>query len=324
MNGELEVCFEQVSKSWLKAAQSRKRRPMRATSVPSVRCALDKWLLPHLGQLPLAKVHNGTVKHLVAAMQEGGLAPKTINTYTNLVKTIVASHVDEETGEPIYMRKWSATAMDLPVIENQKQPCLTASEIEAMVDGSEEWEKMLYILLAGSGLRISEALGLQREHILNGWRTLEIVQQVGRFGKIVTGNFGAKTKAGIRQVDLHPDVAMVLRAYCQRQRRPSGKSELLFPTREDTPQLPRNLLRVLDRKTDKGFHSFRRFRETHLSEMNANRDIKIFWMGHRPESMSELYSKLSRKTEMRLAEAERVGTGFRLDPHALDQITKGG
>jgi len=74
--------------------------------------------------------------------------------------------------------------------------------------------------------------------------------------------------------------------------------------------------------SDKGFHAFRRFRETWLSEQSCNHDIKIYWMGHKPESMSELYAKLSRKTEMRLEEAKRIGVGFDPTKCFSDQIVK--
>lgn len=301
--------FEAAAENWLKNAQIRNRRPIRPTTVPSLRCAMDKWLIPHLGKLPLSNVHNGSVKHLVAAMQKAKLSPKTISTYVNMVKTIVASVIDEESGEPVFMRRWNATVLDMPVIENQRQPCLSAEEIELMLDSK---SAMLYVLLASTGLRISEALGLEKRHIVNDWRTLVVEQQVGRFGKIVPY---AKTKAGIRQVDLHTSVAHWLKRYVVLERRQVGGG-LLFPTREGTPQLPRNMLRALD--TDKGFHSFRRFRETHLSEMGCNHDIKIYWMGHKPESMSELYSKIGKRADARLAEAERVGIGFALP----DQIVK--
>lgn len=68
-----------------------------------------------------------------------------------------------------------------------------------------------------------------------------------------------------------------------------------------------------------GFHSFRRFRETHLSEMECNSDVKLFWMGWSPKTMAEVYSRLKSKEDFRLKEAERIGIGF--DP-LVRQIVK--
>ena len=41
-------------------------------------------------------------------------------------------------------------------------------------------------------------------------------------------------------------------------------------------------------------------------------DINNFWMAHKPQTMSEVYSHLDEELEMRLAEAERVAYGFDL------------
>jgi hypothetical protein len=50
-------------------------------------------------------------------------------------------------------------------------------------------------------------------------------------------------------------------------------------------------------------------------------DINNFWMGHQPETMSELYSRMEFELERRLAEAENIGVGFTVptsenDPNA--------
>lgn len=157
--------------------------------------------------LTLDKVHNGSVKGLVCAMKAANLSAQTITTYVNLVKNVVGSVVDEESGEPIYPRKWRSDILDLPIIENQKQPCFSTKEMEALIVDtfmSRGWEGDLFTLLAASGLRISEALALESKHLVNKGRTIIVEQQVSRFGKIVPYT---KTKSGMRQVDLHPEIA---------------------------------------------------------------------------------------------------------------------
>lgn len=61
-----------------------------------------------------------------------------------------------------------------------------------------------------------------------------------------------------------------------------------------------------------GWHSFKRFRKTWLRGARCLEDINNFWMAHRPQTMSELYSHLHQELDMRLEEAERVGYGFDL------------
>jgi hypothetical protein len=38
--------------------------------------------------------------------------------------------------------------------------------------------------------------------------------------------------------------------------------------------------------------------------------IKNFWMGHKPRTISELYSHLFEEVELRLAESAQAGVGF--------------
>jgi hypothetical protein len=57
-------------------------------------------------------------------------------------------------------------------------------------------------------------------------------------------------------------------------------------------------------------YAFRRFRKTWLRGERCQEDINNFWMGHQPETMSELYSRMEFELERRLDEAERVGVGF--------------
>jgi integrase len=308
MQVEASSTFSQAAKAWLDWSQTRSRKPIRATSVPTIEGALKKWINPHIGDLTLDKVHNGSVKHLVTAMKDANLSAQTITSYTNIIKNVVSSVIDEESGEPIYPRKWRADILDLPIIENQKQPCFTAKEIESLiVDTSQSrgWEQLLYILLAATGLRISEALGLESKHIINKGSTIVVEQQVSRFGAIVPYT---KSKAGRREVDIAPEIAALFEFHRHRK-------GLLFGSRKGTPVLPGNVeKRKLKKHTAKGFHAFRRYRNTWLRSQNCQPDLLLFWMGHSAKnSMTELYSKLAQDVKARLREAERIGLGFRLD-----------
>jgi integrase len=301
------ITFEQAARDWLKWATTRNRKPIRPTSVPSIKSAFSKWIYPHIGSLTLDKVHNGSVKGLVRSMKDANLSAQTQTTYVNLIKNVVSSVIDEESGEPIYPRKWRADILDLPIIENQKQPCFSTQEMETLVVDtfmSRGWEGNLYILLAASGLRISEALALEWRHFKNGGRTVVVERQVSRFGKIVNVT---KTKAGKREVDLHPDIAGLFPF--------RHRNGLVFPTRKGTPCLVGNIMkRKLHSHTPHAFHAFRRFRNTWLRRQNCQPDLLLYWMGHSAKnSMTELYSKMAQDTKARLAEAERVGYGFRLD-----------
>jgi integrase len=154
-------------------------------------------------------------------------------------------------------------------------------------------------------------LALETKHFVNGGRTIEVAQQVDRDTPRVVQYL--KTDAGTREVDLPTGIAEYLRVFI------NGKSGLLFRTRNGTPYLhnsleqrwltPRLKAMGLDEK-GMGFHAFRRFRKTWLRGERCQEDINNFWMGHQPETMSELYSRMEFELERRLDEAERVGVGF--------------
>lgn len=93
-----------------------------------------------------------------------------------------------------------------------------------------------------------------------------------------------------------------------------GKRGLLFKTKKGTPLRAGNLRRRwLDKRLDNyGFHSFRRFRITHLEAVRAHGHLTKVWAGHSlgNDITSEYAKSLKENLSLRLEEAERVGTGL--------------
>jgi hypothetical protein len=114
------VLFMNQASIWLEQMTTRKRKPVASSTLENWECCLDKWLNPTLGDLPLSEVNNSALKQLVATMSAGGLSPKSINTYTQVVKMVVASAVDSE-GEEIYPRKWNNDFIDMPLVDKESQ-----------------------------------------------------------------------------------------------------------------------------------------------------------------------------------------------------------
>lgn len=83
-------------------------------------------------------------------------------------------------GEPIFNRTWDAETMDLPIVEysEQKRPSLRAKAVSELLSSSSGQEQALYVLLAATGMRISEALALETRHFVNGGLTIKVEQQV--------------------------------------------------------------------------------------------------------------------------------------------------
>src|SRR5215469_3373308 len=304
-----EVTFREQAKTYLQRAVSRKRNPLRDTV--SIEGAMNKWVYPEIGNVPLGLVDNLTVKPLIERMS-ASLSPRTVNKYVEYIKQVVKS-LKAPNGEPVHKRTWDAETMDLPVVEysEQKRPSLKAYTISGLIAESKGQEQALYVLLAATGMRISEALGLEVRHIINDGRTIKVEQQVEKNRPRIVKYL--KTSASKRQIDLHPDVAEYLRQYT------AGKSGLLFQTASGTPHLygnideswlkPRLVKMELDEK-GMGWLAFKRFRKTWIRGNRSLEDINNFWLAHKPKTMSEVYSHLHEELETRIAEAERVGYGF--------------
>jgi integrase len=252
------------------------------------------------------------VKPMVDNMKKS-LSARTVNKYVEYIGQIVASLKDGRTGEPIHRRKWDRSVMDLPIVnpKQQRRPALRPGAVDILVSGSTGEEQALYVLLAATGMRISEALALEAKHFVNNGQTIVVSQQVDRDTPRIVPYL--KTDAGTREIEVSTEVAEFLRGLI------TGKSGLLFETRNNTPYLHNNLeqrwltprLRAMgiDEK-GMGFHAFRRFRKTWLRGERCQEDISNFWMGHQPETMSELYSRMEFELDRRLDEAERVRVGF--------------
>ena len=316
------VTFREQSEIWLRQLQNRKRKPIGQSYAATIQGALDKWILPAIGSLPLANADNLSVKPLIEKMSAAGLSSRTVNKYFEHV-TQVAESLKNQNGEPIHNRKWNAEIMDLPTVEHgeQKRPSLKAKSISELIKASKGQEQALYVLLAATGLRVSEALAVEGRHFINEGRTITVEQQIQKDAPQVVKYL--KTAAAKREVDLHPDIAEYLQRYA------AGKTGLLFHTANGTPHLYGNLEdrwltpRLTKLEADEkgmGFHAFRRFRKTWLRGTRCLEDLNNFWMAHKPHTMSEVYSHLHEEVEMRLDEAARVGYGFVLPAFELSVV----
>jgi hypothetical protein len=225
------------------------------------RYVLDKWIYPHLGDTYLADVNNLAMKQLVETMATEELSAATIRDYTNIVKWVVASAIDEN-GEEKFPRKWNDEYIDAPITGKQRQPTSDGAGVSKIVLSVTGHYRMLYALLAGCGpLRVGEALGLEIDkHISADFRTLQIVQKA-KCGEIQDH---LKTKNGERQVDLCTSMANMLRGYVGDRR-----SGYLFQTSTGNLLCQSNALRdslhpLLESTGNEsaGFNIFRRFRRT--------------------------------------------------------------
>jgi integrase len=88
----------------------------------------------------------------------------------------------------------------------QNTPTVEAEEIESILAAAKPRYRVLYALLAGSGLRIAEALGLEiGKHLSHDCSIVFVRQQRSKKGTGIEPY--PKTDAGFRDVDLDPALA---------------------------------------------------------------------------------------------------------------------
>jgi integrase len=164
----------------------------------------------------------------------------------------------------MYPREWNPDVLDLPIVayREQRRPALKINGVNQLLRVVEPGQqRVLFVLLAATGMRVSEALALEACHFINDGRTILVQQQVHRKCPRIVRH--VKTSASYREIDLHPSVTAYLSGYV------SHKTGLIFHTRKGTPHLYHNLetrwldplLGALD-EPGFGWHSFRRFRNT--------------------------------------------------------------
>jgi integrase len=323
--GNKVVTFRERAEWWLDWLQTRNNDPIPETSVSSIRSALDKWLIPNLGDLPLSDVGNGALKNLVCKMK-GQLSPKTQHTYVGFAKEIRKSLVDEE-GEVVYPITWNNDFIAIPRINKrlQRRGKVSAQDVERLIESaSKEWVWILYILAPATGMRIAELLAVEIEKHISPDCTMIVVEQQVKGSKIVQY---LKTDAAYRVVDLCTEAAELLRKFI------GDRRGLLFPSKKGTtPVSYHNLLkrhitpdfkRLGIKEPGKAAHAFRRFRASVLGMKFVDDDLKKFWMGHENNDITAQYGEqMFEMNEWRQIEAVKVGLGFNVPAFVPKSIVR--
>jgi len=296
--------FRSQAEIWISSLATRRRKPVKPATIFGWRHALDKWILPNIGERLLAEVSNGVLRELVEKMAAAGLSPQSIVNYARVVKMVVASAVDSE-GEQLYPRKWNHDFIGMPIVrkELQHRPTVTEAELGAILSKAKGRYAVLFALLAGIGLRIGEALALKVADLSSDCSALHVRRSVWHGQEQEP-----KTPNAVRVVDIAQPLAQLLRGYV------SGKVEYLFATKNGSPLQQRNVLRALHATGKKvGFHAFRRFRTETLRRARVPEDLTRLWLGHAKQTVTDLYAGgLEHDEAWRRDWCERAGLGFSL------------
>jgi integrase len=300
--------FRVIAKQWMEDCKTRKRKPIKPSTIHNWTSILKNHVLPILGEMPLGDVGNQAMKTLVEVLAAKNLSPQTIRNITLVVKLVKSSATDADGGE-LFPTKWNHRFIDMPLVDEAKQnkPTFTAEQVAEIVKATNGRIQMAVILFAASGLRCGELLALECRHFDGS--SIRVEQEVWN-GRVLA----PKTPNARRVVDLHPEVAALLKAFI------GDRSEgFVFRTNSGKPLSQTNVMKrefhpILEslKISKRGFHCFRRFRNTHVRNSLCPDGLLKFWMGHAAKDMSDRYDRVREDVQFRRDVAASMGVGFEL------------
>jgi integrase len=287
--------------AWLKARNT----PAKATSIATIQSLLSCHATPYIGELPLAGIDNQTMRELVSKIvQRGSISPNSIALVVKFVKRVIANAKDDR-GNQLYPRAWNHEHIDVPKRIKRNQPTTSREKIESCLWAAQPTIYELLATLAATGMRKGESLFLKVDDFDSRNGVLHIHGTRSRFGES-----SPKTEDGERQIDLHPDIAAMLRRMVG-----ARTAGYLFEL-EAGRGMTDDELRWWFGKMGIKPHSLRRFRITWLRRQGCNEDMLRLWIGHaegvRKKTVTDEYSFLREDLEFRQRLVREVGLGFTL------------
>jgi integrase len=199
---------------WLHALVGRAR----PGTVRAYRCVLEKYVCPAWQGRSLASISRRDVRALLGAIAASGRAPNTVRQVYAALSSVYATAIDEELldANPIH------GALRRIVRRENLRPreAFTPAELARFLETArtaapQHWA--LFLVMARTGIRIGEALGLRAGDVDVAARRLRIARTYLRNG--ATG----PTKTGkVRHCDLSPEAAAVLRERAATAEPPDG------------------------------------------------------------------------------------------------------
>lgn len=306
-----EACtLKNQSERWLWWLQHRKSKDLAPSSLVAFKSRLRKILEFIPEQTLLADITNDTFRSLAAQASEP-LSAKSVHELLVTLKLILSSAVDCH-GNRMFPLILNSDFIDAPKIRDQHRPSLTAGDVETLIAlAKTEQERLLYIVLASTGLRIAELqaihIGPQDEtHTTWDYGTASIYVRSSCFLDREIPRL--KTAAARRTIHLHSNANEVVAEFAKQRK--SG-SYLFQDSEEQAVRASKVRRSMAQRLFLAAPHGFRRFRTTFLRQARLQEDILKLEIGH--SSAGDITSVYSRPSdEACRAAIEAAGIGFNI------------
>lgn len=278
------------------------------SSLTAMESYLTKHLLPRFGDLPLDQVTETRVQEFVADLRRTTFEMKTrngavIKRYTLSRKSIlnIIGILKLIVGRKVWMQ-WESINLGRP--PRSRQRYFTEEQLRRIIEAATGQYRILFALLAGTGMRIGEAAGLYVQDLDLENRVVHVCRSIWK-GRDIT----PKTDNAIREIDIDSALTEMLREYLGER-----KAGRLFQSKTGTPLAHGNLRkRVLTPLLKQlgipnaGLHAFRHSRVTILRKNGTPTDLQKQWIGHSSLRTGDRYSHTHEEIEYRKAAAGNVG-----------------
>ena len=224
------ITFRQFASEWYASKESQGLAPR---TLEDLYWGLTKHILPWFEKHALSEITRQEVDRFRDyKAREGVLSANTINKVLRMLSAVLETAVEYDL---VSLNAARGRRRRLPGTTPHR-PFVQPEQLMALLDAAEEYHagrgRPLVAVLAGAGLRIEEALSLQRQHV-----------DLARGHLTVTKS---KTEAGVRVVDLTPALREELALWLDRSPH-KQPTDLVFPTQrghQDTRQNVRTRLLV--------------------------------------------------------------------------------
>ncbi len=297
------VLFGSYAEDWAAA------QPHRESTAQSIRSILDCHIMPTFGTRTIASIRTSEVQAWVAGLE---LAPSTVQVVYGKLAAIFRAAADDRM---IVTSPCAGRKIRLPRQHGGDVVPMTPEQVRAVAEAMPDRYGAFVVLLAGTGLRPGEGLGLCRSRVNWLRRTIRVDQQLVTLSGQTPALGPTKTPSSVRTIPVPDGVLDVLARHVE-QHTPEG-SELLFVDHKGDPIRRNTLSDVWGRAARKagveGFtpHDCRHYAASVMIAQGANVKAVQRHLGHASATTTlDTYAHLfpdSENVTCRALEAGLVG-----------------
>ncbi len=274
------------------------RKNVKPSTRLSYESALERHVLPVLGDLMLEHIAPLHVEQLLQSSLRAGLSAKTVRNLVGLLQGLFSLAVDHD-----LIGRSPIRDKHKPAVRRQEKPVWTAQQLRAIVEAVPRRYRALLTCAMLTAARLGELLGLQWKHVDFDRRKLRVEQSLWR-GQLVT----PKTLGSVGAIPFGEALATVLME-CRNNSQHIGPDDFVF-LKADGSALDPDVLRkdvlypALDRlgipraKRSAGFHTFRHSAATILNERTGNLKLTQKFLRHSNlGTTADIYTHTSAEAE---------------------------